>query len=319
LALVGYLIVARWITFLAGAGVALIATLLYVVHIHPIVSEPAAQYKALTEKESSQGVEKYERRILSYLDTRFGKQADAANGPQVEYPDLAHQVIKSRQAIAVGPCRTTTDPVSGANMQIDRLAAWTRRLVGVLRLGNIDCVQPAQRGDTGATGARWGDNNEEAMAIPVVQFDFTAAFLMSRFGVELGFLVVLLQFVVLTMMIDGAWRVFRWRDGDVADRFTRQVLCFITLGSALLLASQWAIAWGNVLGLLPVMGQPMTWISSSGSHIILVAVPITAAIVVTFRVAAEGMLLGSRQGPPQPTFWQSLNYFLNRQRRHDRR
>lgn len=315
LALVGYLLVARWITLLAGVGVAVFAIWLYVDHVHPIVSEPAAQYKALTDKEASQGVEKYERRILSYLDTRFDKAADTLDGPRVEYPDLAHQLIKSREAIAVGPCRSPGDPPNAAPTQIDRLAAYTRQLVGILRLGTIDCMQPVSGGEARATDAKWGENNEEAMAIPVVQFDFTAAFLISRFGVELAFLVVLLQIIVLAMMVDGAWRAFRWRDGDVADRFTRQVLCYATLGGALLLASQWTIAWGNVLGLLPIMGQPMTWISSSGSHVIMVAVPITAAVVVTFRVAAEGMLIGSRRGPPEPTFWQSLNYFLNRQRR----
>jgi cell division protein FtsW (lipid II flippase) len=32
----------------------------------------------------------------------------------------------------------------------------------------------------------------------------------------------------------------------------------------------WVISWGNVLGLLPIMGQPMTWLSAGNSHLLAI-------------------------------------------------
>ncbi len=45
----------------------------------------------------------------------------------------------------------------------------------------------------------------------------------------------------------------------------------LLFGLAWMQAAHWAVSWGNVLGLLPVMGQPMTWLSSGNSHMLALA------------------------------------------------
>jgi len=54
-------------------------------------------------------------------------------------------------------------------------------------------------------------------------------------------------------------------------------------GIAWLFAAHWLIAWGNVLGLLPVMGQPMTWLAAGNSHLAFFAYPaLTLALLAAW-------------------------------------
>ncbi|MGH7003141.1 MAG: hypothetical protein ACREIP_04265, partial [Alphaproteobacteria bacterium] len=58
------------------------------------------------------------------------------------------------------------------------------------------------------------------------------------------------------------------------------VLGFVLYGAACMYAAHWIISWGNVLGLLPVMGQPMTWITAGTSHLVFFAMfALTIALV----------------------------------------
>ncbi|MGE4011891.1 MAG: hypothetical protein AB7G15_07125, partial [Alphaproteobacteria bacterium] len=43
----------------------------------------------------------------------------------------------------------------------------------------------------------------------------------------------------------------------------------------------WMISWGNVLGLLPVMGQPMTFITAGNSHLLFFGLAIVAIGLIT--------------------------------------
>ena len=45
-------------------------------------------------------------------------------------------------------------------------------------------------------------------------------------------------------------------------------MSYAIFGLAIMQATHWTIAWGNSLGLLPVMGQPMTWLSAGNSHLL---------------------------------------------------
>ena len=46
-------------------------------------------------------------------------------------------------------------------------------------------------------------------------------------------------------------------------------------------AVHWGIAWCNTLGLLPVMGQPMTWVAAGNSHLLGFALPTLTIALVT--------------------------------------
>jgi cell division protein FtsW (lipid II flippase) len=48
--------------------------------------------------------------------------------------------------------------------------------------------------------------------------------------------------------------------------------------------AHWLISWGNVLGLLPIMGQPMTWISSGNSHLLALGLPTVLLALLAARV-----------------------------------
>jgi cell division protein FtsW (lipid II flippase) len=48
------------------------------------------------------------------------------------------------------------------------------------------------------------------------------------------------------------------------------ILGNILFGLAWVHLLHWIISWGNVLGLLPIMGQPMTWLSAGNSHLMAI-------------------------------------------------
>ncbi len=68
-------------------------------------------------------------------------------------------------------------------------------------------------------------------------------------------------------------RMQREKLRDHERRKAGQVLELLLRGPAWMHITRWAIAWSNALGLLPVMGQPMTWISAANSHLIFFALP----------------------------------------------
>ena len=54
---------------------------------------------------------------------------------------------------------------------------------------------------------------------------------------------------------------------------------FVLCGGAALLGAHFLISWGTNLGFLPVMGQPMSLLSSAGSHLVLFVLPIMALAI----------------------------------------
>jgi len=46
------------------------------------------------------------------------------------------------------------------------------------------------------------------------------------------------------------------------------VVGYLIFGLAWMQVAHWMIAWSNTLGMLPVMGQPMTWLAAGNSHLL---------------------------------------------------
>lgn len=116
----------------------------------------------------------------------------------------------------------------------------------------------------------------EASAIPAVQDDFAPAFFLNRHGLLAGLALWLLQAVFLTALLWQALRahavacVARAYQHAWAARFR----CFALCGGAAFVAGHLLLSWSTNLAILPVMGQPMSFLSAGGSHLLFFLLPL---------------------------------------------
>ena len=128
-------------------------------------------------------------------------------------------------------------------------------------------------GNGGRWGAlpHWWGYNGNIMTLPAVQDDFITAFALYRFGALPGLTLLALQLLFLGLLFALGRRVKqRWVG---TQGLAGSGISLTLFGLAWLFAAHWLIAWANVLGLLPVMGQPMTWLATGNSHLLLFAYP----------------------------------------------
>jgi cell division protein FtsW (lipid II flippase) len=118
-------------------------------------------------------------------------------------------------------------------------------------------------------------NTSEIMQLPAVQDDFIATFLCNHFGYIPALGLLALQ-LLLVWGIARLSNELLHNDNRYSSALERQIgysgnlFCY---GFAGLLIAHWLISWSNVLGLLPVMGQPMAILSAGGSNLMLFVVP----------------------------------------------
>lgn len=120
--------------------------------------------------------------------------------------------------------------------------------------------------------AAWFGANGPVMTLPAVQDDFIAAFLINRFGgyTALGLILTQILWIAVTLTVAHG---LMGEKGAFEEYRSRFWLGAVLYGLVWMEIAHWCISWGNVLGLLPVMGQPMTWLSSGKSHVLAVAFP----------------------------------------------
>ena len=130
-------------------------------------------------------------------------------------------------------------------------------------------------------GAAWRDGaNGRAMAIPVVENDFTPAFFLSWQGGAAALGLVGFQAVFILLLLTIANRALNWIGrGDYRLTALGGFAYFTLYGGAALLGAHMLVSWGSNLGFLPVMGQPMPLLSAAGSHWTLFVLPIVALAV----------------------------------------
>lgn len=118
----------------------------------------------------------------------------------------------------------------------------------------------------------------DALRIPAVQDDFAPAFLLHRHGLLGGLMLWLLQAALLAALVHAA--AGAWRSGEGAGDFRRAWLgrfqCFLLSGGAAFLGGHFLLSWGTNLALFPIMGQPMSFLSSGGSHLLFFICPLLA-------------------------------------------
>ncbi|QOY96308.1 FtsW/RodA/SpoVE family cell cycle protein [Massilia sp. UMI-21] len=118
----------------------------------------------------------------------------------------------------------------------------------------------------------------DALHIPAVQDDFAPSFLINRHGLLGGLLLWALQAALLAALLHAA--ASAWRAACGAGDFRRAWLgrfqCFLLSGGAAFLGGHFLLSWGTNLALFPIMGQPMSFLSAGGSHLLFFICPLLA-------------------------------------------
>ena len=129
--------------------------------------------------------------------------------------------------------------------------------------------------------ASLGQGAGDALRIPAVQDDFAPSFFVYRHGLAGALVLWLLQSAFLAGLVATAWRSL------VASRASRgfrrawqyRFRCFALCGGAAFVLGHLALSWGTNLAIVPVMGQPMSFLSAGGSHLLFFICPLLVVAV----------------------------------------
>ena len=151
----------------------------------------------------------------------------------------------------------------------------------------------AQGGWTGADGLfglrGLGADPGLALRIPAVQDDFAASFFLLRHGLAAGVGLWLLQALFLGALLHLAARC--WRAGAGARDFRiawlARLRCFFLAGGAAFAFGHFLLSWGTNLAIFPVMGQPMSFLSAGGSHLLFFICPLLGAAAASSHSLEE--------------------------------
>jgi cell division protein FtsW len=131
--------------------------------------------------------------------------------------------------------------------------------------------------------AALGQEAGAALRIPAVQDDFAPAFFLNRHGLAAALGLWLLQALFLAGLLRAAVRC--WLDASRARDFRLAWLgrfrCFLLCGGAAFVAGHFLLSWGTNLAIFPVMGQPMSFLSAGGSHLLFFICPLLAVCVAS--------------------------------------
>lgn len=122
--------------------------------------------------------------------------------------------------------------------------------------------------------------------IPAVQDDFAASFFLNRHGLLGGLLLWSVQAAFLAGILLTAMRAYR--DGAGARNFRHAWLgrfrYFALCGGGAFVLGHFLLSWGTNLAIFPIMGQPMSFLSAGGSHLLFFLCPL-----LTFSaISSEG-------------------------------
>ncbi|MCF8090784.1 MAG: FtsW/RodA/SpoVE family cell cycle protein [Desulfotignum sp.] len=137
----------------------------------------------------------------------------------------------------------------------------------------------------GWTGAEpsWFGKNQAIYSLPAVQDDFIAGFILYKFGGIAGLMLAFVQIIYVMLLFRISDWTEKWSENEgVENRQFGLFLSLVVFFLAWMHIIHWSISWGNVLGLFPVMGQPMSWISSANSHMLFVGFPTIVFTLVSY-------------------------------------
>ncbi|MES2322850.1 MAG: FtsW/RodA/SpoVE family cell cycle protein [Pseudomonadota bacterium] len=153
-----------------------------------------------------------------------------------------------------------------------------------------------------AEGAWWGADNwlglgalgqaaGSALHIPAVQDDFAPSFFMNRHGLLGALALWALQVLFLAGVLQTAVRAFA--AGEQARDFRQAWLgrfrCFALCGGAAFVLGHLLLSWGTNLAIFPIMGQPMSFLSAGGSHLLFFICPLLAFSAISAQSIEENL------------------------------
>ncbi|MFC0168415.1 FtsW/RodA/SpoVE family cell cycle protein [Pseudoduganella danionis] len=123
-----------------------------------------------------------------------------------------------------------------------------------------------------------GQHASEVLRVPAIQDDFAASFFLNRHGLLAGLLLWCLQAGLLYALVRTAWQNYQMAQSA---RHFRQAWLgrfryFALCGAAALVLGHFLLSWGTNLAIFPIMGQPMSFLSAGGSHLLFFLCPLLA-------------------------------------------
>jgi cell division protein FtsW len=151
-----------------------------------------------------------------------------------------------------------------------------------------------------AEGAWWGADQllgistlgqpaGSALHIPQVQDDFAPSFFVNRHGLLGALALWMLQALFLVGLLQTAARSYA---ASCAARDFRQAWlgrfrCFSLCGGAAFVLGHLLLSWGTNLAIFPIMGQPMSFLSAGGSHLLFFICPLLAFSAISAPSSEE--------------------------------
>ncbi|MGV7207393.1 FtsW/RodA/SpoVE family cell cycle protein [Oxalobacteraceae bacterium A2-2] len=134
-----------------------------------------------------------------------------------------------------------------------------------------------------------GQAAADAVRIPAVQDDFAASFFLYRHGLAGGLLLWMLQAAFLAGLLLEARRAHA---GAAAARhfhraWSARLRYFALCGGAAFVLGHFLLSWGTNLAIFPIMGQPMSFLSAGGSHLLFFLCPLLALGAVSTQSPEE--------------------------------
>ncbi|WP_051780555.1 FtsW/RodA/SpoVE family cell cycle protein [Janthinobacterium agaricidamnosum] len=123
--------------------------------------------------------------------------------------------------------------------------------------------------------------------IPAVQDDFAPAFFINRHGLAGALLLwgVQAAFVAGLLMLALRCHVAGAGAGDYRHTWQARFRYFALCGGAAFVLGHFLLSWGTNLAIFPIMGQPMSFLSAGGSHLLFFLCPL-----LTFAAASASSL-----------------------------
>jgi|GEM_PF-519074 len=116
------------------------------------------------------------------------------------------------------------------------------------------------------------------LQIPAVQDDFAASFFLNRHGLAGGLMLWLAQAAFLTGILLAALRAYKAGAAarDFRHAWSGRFRYFALCGGGAFVLGHFLLSWGTNLAIFPIMGQPMSFLSAGGSHLLFFLCPLLA-------------------------------------------
>lgn len=241
-------------------------------------------------------------RVLSWRDAGLISSANTQGGnPVVEFPDLSLQVRESREIIAATGCRGSARPTNtdGQTKPVNDLngVALAANLVGQFRNFAARELSLCQgRGAEAALFPQPGPLHPAILSLPAVQDDFAPTLVIASLGLEFAVLLLAAQLVLMGCVVALALSLWSQLGRFSTARGTGLLALIFLCAMSVILFTQFALAWGNVFGLLPVVGQPMTFVALGASHHLFFALPLVLSFLFANSISSNLAEVESRPG-----------------------